>query len=67
MPKLDTIIRSTVRRDSDDLGSPDQKSVTHSANVRIEYTDEDVTIFGLGLYPQPMARHRIIRLEAYAE
>ena len=70
-PQFDTYIRSRISADPDDFdnfgGCLEHEALTRSANVRIEYSDDFVTIHGLSLYPMPHKRESVKRLEVWIE
>ena len=70
-PQFDTYIRSRISADPDDFdnfgGCLECEVLTRGANVRIEYSEDFVTIHGLGLYPVSHKRESVKRLEAWIE
>lgn len=64
---FNTRIRMQVAADEDDLSMHPRQSFTRGSGVRIEFTDDSVIVHGLGLYPMPIERERVGRLEAWIE
>ncbi len=64
MAELDTLIELGLLPGEDDLGGR-RTSLLRSGNVRITYTDDEVIIGGLGLYPYSRPRKEVTRLEAW--
>jgi hypothetical protein len=64
MAEFDTLIELRLLPGEDDLGGR-HTLLLRSGNVRITYTDDMVTIFGLGLYPFFVPRSQVTRMEAW--
>lgn len=63
-PVFDTCVKMSVLPGEDDMGGRCD-SAYRTADVRITFTDDTVTVHGLGLYPLPIERWRVGRLEAF--